>query len=69
MIDVCKSIGTGILIRGCFIGLDAYTGKLSSTILQSYAIDGGLSFGYKQLLTISGILFGKHIWRKRRLFI
>ena len=63
------SIGTGILIHGAFAGLDAYTGKLSSTILKNYALNGALNFGANQILLMSGILVGKNLWRNRRLFI
>ena len=51
------------------MGLDAYTGKLSSTILQNYALDGALNFGGNQLLLMSGILLGKNVWRNRGLFV
>ena len=68
MLNVGVSIGTGILIQGAFAGLDAYTGKLSSAILQNYALDGALNFGVNQLLLMSGILVGKNIWRNRVLF-
>ena len=63
------SIGTGILIQGVFASLDAHTGKLSSSILQNYALDGALNFGGNKLLLMSGILVGKNLWRNRRLFI
>ena len=53
MLNVGVSIGIGILIQGAFVGLDAYTGKLSSTILQNYALDGALNFGGNQLLLMS----------------
>ncbi len=69
MLNVGVSIGTGMLIQGAFAGLDAYTGKLSSAVLQNYALDGALIFGTKQLLLMSGILVGKNIWRNRGLFI
>ena len=69
MLNVGVSIGTGILIQGAFAGLDAYTGKLSSAVLQNYALDGALNFGTNQLLLMSGILVGKNIWRNRGLFI
>lgn len=68
MLNVGVSIGTGILIQGTFAGLDAYTGKLSSAILENYALDGALNFGVNQLLLMSGILVGKNIWRNRVLF-
>ena len=67
--DVGFSIGIGLFVQGALTGLDAYTGKLSSTILKSYAIDGGLKFGSKQLLSMSGILLGKNVWRNRGIFI
>ena len=57
MLNVGVSIGTGILIQGAFVGLDAYTGKLSSANLQNYA----LNFGTNQLLLMSGILVGKNV--------
>jgi len=69
MLNVGVSIGTGILIQGAFAGLDAYTGKLSSAILQNYALDGALNFGANQILLMSGILVGKNLWRNRGLFI
>jgi len=69
MLNVGVSIGTGILIQGVFVGLDAYTGKLSSTILQNYALDGALNFGRSQVLLMLGILAGKNVWRNRGLFI
>ena len=69
MLNVGVSIGIGILIQGAFVGLDAYTGKLSSTILQNYALDGALNFGGNQLLLMSGILLGKNVWRNRGLFV
>lgn len=69
MLNVGVSIGTGILIQGFFAGLNTYKGKLSSTILQNYALDGALNFGGNQLLLMSGILFGKNVWRNRGLFI
>lgn len=68
MLNVGVSIGTGILIQGTFAGLDAYTGKLSSAILQNYALDGALNFGVNQLLLMSGILISKNAWRNRVLF-
>ncbi len=69
MLNVGVSIGIGFLIQGAFVGLDAYTGKLSSTILQNYALDGALNFGGNQLLLMSGILLGKNVWRNRGLFV
>ena len=48
---------------------NAYTGKLSSAILQNYALDGALNFGTNQLLLMSGILVGKNVWHNRGLFI
>ena len=69
MLNVGVSIGIGILIQGAFVSLDAYTGKLSSTILQNYALDGALNFGGNQLLLMSGILLGKNVWRNRGLFV
>ena len=68
MSNVGTSIGEGILIQGAFTGLDAYTGKLSSAILQNYALDGALNFGTNQLLLMSGILVGKNVCHNRGLF-
>ena len=34
------SMGIAALIGGTFAGIDAFTGKLSKTILESYALDG-----------------------------
>lgn len=69
MLNVGVSIGIGMLIQGAFVGLDAYTGKLSSAILQNYALDGALNFGASQILLMPGILVGKNLWRNRGLFI
>ncbi len=68
-LNACISMGTGLLIQCAFVGMDAYTGKLSNTILQSYALDGALKFGANQLLLMSGILLTKSAWRNRGLFV
>ena len=67
--DVGISIAVGTLTQSILVGYDAHVGKLSNTILKSYAIDGGLRFGASQLLRMGGILIGKNMWRKRELFI
>ena len=69
MVKVGASIGLGILTQGAFVGLDAYTGKLSNTVLQKYALDGALNFGTNQILLMSVILASKNVWRNRERFI
>ena len=69
MLSVGISLGTGILIQGAFAGLDAYTGKLSNSILQQYLLDGALTFGAQNMLMMSGVLASKSIWRNRNLFL
>ena len=69
MSDIGISIVNGILIQGAFACFDAYTGKLSSAILQSYASDEALNFGEDQLLLMLGILTAKNIWNNKRLLI
>ena len=68
MSEVGKTIGKGIFVQGIFAVADVRTGKLSSTILQNYALDGALYFGEKQLLLMSGILVGKNLGRKIKMF-
>ena len=65
MLNVGRSIGVGLLIQGGCVGIDAYTGRLTSAVLQNYALDGALKFGANQLLSMSGILIAKNVWRNR----
>ena len=67
--DVGISIGTGLLIQGALVGLDAYTGKLSTKIMESYLIDGAFTFGTNAVLIIIGVLLGKSAWRNRKLIL
>ena len=66
---VGRSVLSGILIQGIFVGLDVYTGKLSNSTLQSYKLAGKLNFGANQILSIYGVLYAKSSWRNRGLFI
>ena len=68
VLNAIKSAGLGLIMQGMFAGLDAYTGKLSNSVLQLYNLDGALSFGSKQILSMSAILFGKNVWRNKTLF-
>ncbi|MDE6442405.1 MAG: RHS repeat-associated core domain-containing protein [Clostridia bacterium] len=66
--DVGLSILTSALIQTAFIGLDARAGKLSSSVLESYALDGGL-FGTMDFLKIGLITLGKNLWGNKNTWI
>jgi len=63
------SVAFGVALQGMLAGMDAHTGKLSTSILQLYKLDGKLDFGTKEILLMIAILSGKSGWRKRDLFL
>ena len=63
------SVAFGVALQGILAGMDAHTGKLSTSILQLYKLDGKLDFGTKEILLMIAILSGKSGWRKRDLFL
>ena len=64
MLDVGISMGAGLVLQGAMLGLDARAGKLSKTILGSYAIDG-YTFMLRHKLLVGGISALKNMWRNR----
>lgn len=67
--NVGISIGFGLLLQGAFAGLDARVGKLSTSVLALYKLDGKLDFGVKEIFLMIAVLAGKSAWRKRDLFL
>ena len=63
------SVAFCVALQGILAGMDAHTGKLSTSILQLYKLDGKLDFGTKEILLMIAILSGKSGWRKRDLFL
>ena len=64
MASVGMSVVSGLLIQGAMLGWDAYAGKLSSSILSAYLLDGAL-FVLKDKLLIAGISAIKNIFGNR----
>ena len=64
MLDVGISMGVGLVLQGAMLGFDARAGKLSKTILESYAMDG-FTFMLKHKLLVGGISAIKNVWRNR----
>ena len=67
--NVGLSVAFGVLLQGALAGMDARTGKLSTSILQLCKLDGKLDFGTIEILLMIAILTGKSGWRKRDLLL
>ena len=64
MTDVGISIGASLLLQGVMLGRDARIGKLSTSVLELYKLDGAL-FMLKDKLKLAGIAAWKNIWRNK----
>ncbi len=65
MADIGVSMGIGLLLQGFSVGIDARRGKLSKTILESYAMDG-FTFILRHKLSLVGVSGLKNLWRNRK---